>query len=70
MTVIRALSEGGCRSLVNSQDSIIVVPTQGLGNEETLDQTARTNTGYAAFVASGVKAQKVPEYLREAGMPP
>jgi predicted TIM-barrel enzyme len=70
MTVIGALSEGGRRSLVNSQDTFIVGPTQGQGNEETLEQAARTNSGHAALVASGVKAQKVSEYLREAGMPP
>jgi xanthine dehydrogenase accessory factor len=46
-----------------------VVSTQGEGDEEALEQAARTNAAYVAFVASKVKAQKVFEYLREAGVP-
>ena len=47
----------------------IVVSTQGEGDEEALEQAARTNAAYVAFVASKVKAQKVFQYLRETGVP-
>jgi xanthine dehydrogenase accessory factor len=49
-------------------ETFIVVSTQGEGDEEALEQAARTNAEYVAFVASKVKAQKVLEYLREAGV--
>jgi xanthine dehydrogenase accessory factor len=51
------------------RETFIVVSTQGEGDEEALEQAARTNAAYLAFVASKVKAQKVFEYLREAGLP-
>jgi xanthine dehydrogenase accessory factor len=51
------------------RETFIVVSTQGEGDEEALEQAARTNAAYVAFVASKVKAQKVFEYLREAGVP-
>jgi xanthine dehydrogenase accessory factor len=51
------------------RETFIVVSTQGEGDEEALEQGARTNAAYVAFVASKVKAQKVFEYLREAGVP-
>jgi xanthine dehydrogenase accessory factor len=51
------------------RETFIVVSTQGEGDEEALEQAARTNAAYVAFVASRVKAQKVFEYLREAGVP-
>jgi xanthine dehydrogenase accessory factor len=51
------------------RETFIVVSTQGEGDEEALEQAARTNAAYIAFVASKVKAQKVFEYLREAGVP-
>ena len=50
-------------------DSFIVVSTQGEGDEDALEQAARTGAAYVAFVASKVKAQKVLEYLRGAGVP-
>ena len=52
-----------------SREAFIVVSTQGEGDEEALAQAARTDAGYVAFVASKVKAQKVLEYLCEAGVP-
>jgi xanthine dehydrogenase accessory factor len=51
------------------RETFIVVSTQGEGDEEALEQAARANAAYVAFVASKVKAQKVFEYLREAGVP-
>lgn len=51
------------------RETFIVVSTQGEGDEEALEQAARTNAAHLAFVASKVKAQKVFEYLREAGLP-
>jgi xanthine dehydrogenase accessory factor len=51
------------------RETFIVVSTQGEGDEEALEQAARTNAAYVAFVASKVKAQKVFEYLRKAGVP-
>lgn len=56
-------------SLKISGDSFVVVSTQGANDEEALQQAASTGAGYIAFVASKVKAQKVLEYLREAGVP-
>jgi xanthine dehydrogenase accessory factor len=52
-----------------TRETFIVVSTQGEGDEEALKQAAGTNAGYVAFVASKVKAQKVFEYLRVAGLP-
>ena len=51
------------------RETFMVVSTQGEGDEEALEQAARTNAAYVAFVASKVKAQKVFEYLRKAGVP-
>ena len=56
-------------SLKISGDSFVVVSTQGASDEEALQQAASTGAGYVAFVASKVKAQKVLEYLCEAGVP-
>jgi xanthine dehydrogenase accessory factor len=56
-------------SLKISGNSFVVVSTQGASDEEALQQAASTGAGYVAFVASKVKAQKVLEYLREAGVP-
>jgi xanthine dehydrogenase accessory factor len=52
-----------------ARESFIVVSTQGESDEEALEQAARSSAMYVAFVASKVKAQKVLEYLREAGVP-
>jgi len=52
-----------------TRDTFIVVSTQGEGDEEALEQAAKTTAAYVAFVASKVKAQKVLEYLRETGVP-
>src|SRR5215471_12212744 len=50
-------------------DAFVVVSTQGESDEEALQQAAGTCASYVAFVASKVKAQKVLEYLRQAGLP-
>jgi xanthine dehydrogenase accessory factor len=52
-----------------ARETFIVVSTQGEGDEEALEQAARSSATYVAFVASKVKAQKVLEHLREAGVP-
>jgi len=52
-----------------ARETFIVVSTQGESDEEALEQAARSSAMYVAFVASKVKAQKVLEYLREAGVP-
>jgi xanthine dehydrogenase accessory factor len=51
-----------------SVDTFVVVATQGENDEEALQQAATTSAEYVAFVASKVKAQRVLEYLREAGV--
>jgi len=48
--------------------SIIVVATQGDGDEEALQQALRTEAGYVAFVASKTKADKVFDYLKAQGV--
>ena len=53
-----------------TRETFIVASTQGEDDEEALEQAARTAADYVAFVASKVKAQKVLEYLRNAGIPP
>ena len=52
-----------------TRETFIVVSTQGEADEEALEQAARTSAEHLAFVASKAKAQKVLEYLREAGVP-
>jgi xanthine dehydrogenase accessory factor len=51
------------------RETFVVVATQGEDDEEALEQAAKSAAGYVAFVASKVKAQKILESLREAGMP-
>jgi xanthine dehydrogenase accessory factor len=63
------LSELNLNERQNTTDTFIVVSTQGENDEEALEQASRTSAEYIAFVASKVKAQKVIEYLREAGVP-
>ncbi len=63
------LSELNLNERQTTSDTFIVVSTQGESDEEALEQAARTGAEYVAFVASKVKAQKVAEYLREAGVP-
>jgi xanthine dehydrogenase accessory factor len=62
-------TESNLGELKIGRETFIVVSTQGDGDEEALEQAARTTAAYVAFVASKVKAQKVFEYLREAGVP-
>jgi xanthine dehydrogenase accessory factor len=52
-----------------TSETFVVVSTQGEGDEDALEQAARTSAAYVAFVASKVKAQKILENLREAGVP-
>jgi len=56
-------------ALTTTRETFVVVSTQGESDEEALEQAARTGAEYVAFVASKNKAQKVLEYLREAGVP-
>jgi len=68
---LQAKSSSGALNLGElkiAPETFIVVSTQGEDDEEALEQAARTDAGYVAFVASKVKAQKVLEYLREAGV--
>ena len=51
-----------------TERSFVVVSTQGEGDEEALEQAAKSGVGYIAFVASRTKAQKVFEYLRKKGI--
>jgi xanthine dehydrogenase accessory factor len=51
-----------------TRETFVVVSTQGEGDEEALEQAARSSATYVAFVASKVKAQKVFEYLRGTGV--
>jgi xanthine dehydrogenase accessory factor len=50
--------------------TFVVVSTQGIGDEEALEQALKTNAAYVAFVASKTKATKVMDYLRERGIQP
>ncbi len=51
-----------------TDQTYIVVSTQGECDEEALEQAMGTNAAYIAFVASKVKAKKVIDYLREKGI--
>ena len=62
-------TESSLGELKIGRETFIVVSTQGEGDEEALEQASRTNAVYVAFVASKVKAQKIFDYLREAGVP-
>ncbi len=57
------------RGLKIAPDTFIVVSTQGESDEEAVEQAAKTDATYVSFVASKIKAQKVLEQLREAGVP-
>jgi len=63
------LDKLGLNKLGIARETFIVISTQGEGDEEALERAARSSAKYVAFVASKVKAQKVLEYLREAGVP-
>lgn len=52
-----------------SARSLIVVSTQGEGDEEALEQALKTEAPYIGFVASRTKAEKVFEYLKSKGIP-
>jgi xanthine dehydrogenase accessory factor len=62
-------TEWNLSGLKITSETFVVVSTQGEGDEEGLEQAARTSAAYVAFVASKVKAQKILENLREAGVP-
>jgi xanthine dehydrogenase accessory factor len=49
--------------------TFVVVSTQGEDDEGALEQAAKSNCAYVAFVASRTKAQKVFEYLHAKGIP-
>jgi xanthine dehydrogenase accessory factor len=52
-----------------SASTLIVVSTQGEGDEEALQQALKSEASYIGFVASRTKAQKVFDYLKAAGIP-
>jgi len=52
-----------------SASTLIVVSTQGEGDEEALEQALKSEASYIGFVASKTKAQKVFDYLKTAGIP-
>jgi xanthine dehydrogenase accessory factor len=62
-------TEWNVGSLKITSETFVVVSTQGEGDEEALEQAARSSAAYVAFVASKVKAQKILENLREGGVP-
>ena len=62
-------TESSLGELGIGSETFIVVSTQGEDDEEALEQASRTTAAYVAFVASKVKAQKLFEHLREAGVP-
>jgi xanthine dehydrogenase accessory factor len=51
-----------------SASTLIVVSTQGEGDEEALEQALKSEASYIGFVASRTKAQKVFDYLKTAGI--
>lgn len=52
-----------------SASTLIVVSTQGEGDEQALEQALKSEASYIGFVASRTKAQKVLDYLKTAGIP-
>jgi xanthine dehydrogenase accessory factor len=50
--------------------TMIVVSTQGEGDEGALEQAIKADAGYVAFVASKTKAEKVFDYLKTRGVTP
>jgi xanthine dehydrogenase accessory factor len=52
-----------------SASTLIVVSTQGEGDEEALEKALKSEASYIGFVASRTKAQKVFDYLKNAGIP-
>ena len=52
-----------------SASTLIVVSTQGEGDEEALEQALKSEASYIGFVASRTKSQKVFDYLKTAGIP-
>lgn len=81
LVVPKAMAEAfDDRDLIQAQDyslervklsarSLIVVSTQGEGDEEALEQALKTEASYIGFVASRTKAEKVFEYLKSKGIP-
>jgi xanthine dehydrogenase accessory factor len=57
------------QNLKITTETFIVVSTQGDSDEEALEQAARSEAEYVAFVASKAKAEKILDHLREAGVP-
>ena len=53
-----------------TNETFIVVSTQGESDEEALEAALSTGVAYVAFVASKVKAGKTLEYLKERGIAP
>lgn len=51
-----------------SASTLIVVSTQGEGDEEALEQALKSEASYIGFVASRTKARKVFDYLKAAGI--
>src|SRR6266700_460871 len=51
-----------------SSRTLIVVSTQGEGDEEALEQALKSDADYVAFVASKTKAGKVVDYLKSRGI--
>ena len=49
--------------------TFVVVSTQGHGDEEALEQAAKSDAEYVAFVASKTKTGKVFEFLKSRGVP-
>lgn len=58
----------GLDRLKASGRTLIVVSTQGEGDEEALEHALRSRAAYVAFVASATKATKVIDYLRGRGI--
>jgi xanthine dehydrogenase accessory factor len=55
--------------LKTTPQTLIVVSTQGEGDEEALEQALLTKAAYVAFVASKAKASKILNALKERGIP-
>lgn len=51
-----------------TERTLIVVSTQGEGDEEALERALGTEAAYVAFVASRTKAKKVFDYLKSRGI--
>lgn len=65
---VSAQKSFGLEGVKFTAQTLVVVSTQGEGDEEALEQALKSDASYVAFVASRTKAEKVLEFLRTKGV--